>query len=79
MAEGKKFTADEAKRIGERIGIDWQQVAVAQFRTWLAVDLLGDGGGTDTDDGEGEVARHSCREGVGNLVTEGVGEARHLS
>ena len=42
-------------------------------------DLLGDGGGADADDGEGEVARHPRGERVGNGITEGVGESRHLS
>ncbi len=39
MAEGKQFTADEAKRIGEQIGIDWQHVDLEQFRNGLAVEM----------------------------------------
>ena len=39
MAEGKQFNADEAKRIGEQIGIDWSAVDLEQFRKGLAVEM----------------------------------------
>ncbi len=39
MAEGKEFDADEAKRIGEQIGIDWNVVDPDQFRKGLAVEM----------------------------------------
>ena len=39
MAEGKPFTADEAKRIGEQIGIDWHDVDLEEFRKGLAVEM----------------------------------------
>ena len=39
MAEGKQFTADEARRIGEQIGIDWNDVDLDQFRKGLAVEM----------------------------------------
>ena len=39
MAEGRQFTANEAKRIGEQIGVDWQQVHPDEFRKGLAVEM----------------------------------------
>jgi Protein of unknown function (DUF5661) len=38
---GKKFSADEARAIGERIGIDWGtgDVDLDQFRMGLAIEL----------------------------------------
>ena len=42
-------------------------------------DLLGNGGGADTNHGEGEVAGHPGGEGVRNGIMKGIGEARHLS
>lgn len=39
MTEGKRFTADEARRIGTQIGIDWQQVDPDEFRKGLAVEM----------------------------------------
>lgn len=39
MADGKRFAADEARRIGEQIGIDWQQLDRDEFRTVLAVEM----------------------------------------
>lgn len=39
MAEGKQFTVDEAKRIGEQIGIDWNDVDLEEFRKGLAVEM----------------------------------------
>lgn len=35
----KQFTADEAKRIGEKLGIDWGKFDVAQFRMGMDVEL----------------------------------------
>ena len=35
----KKFTADEAKEIGEKIGIDWKSVNLEQFRRGLEVEM----------------------------------------
>jgi hypothetical protein len=37
----KSFTADEARRIGEQIGIDWSSAPfeVAEFRTGMDVEL----------------------------------------
>ncbi len=39
MAEAKHFTAEEARRIGEALGIDWSQFDVEQFRMGMDVEL----------------------------------------
>ncbi|MDQ2785754.1 MAG: hypothetical protein M3Y58_12215 [Chloroflexota bacterium] len=39
MAEDRQFNADEAKRIGEQIGITWNAVDLDQFRKGLAVEM----------------------------------------
>ena len=41
MAERKSFTVEEARRIGEEIGIDWlsSPFDVEQFRTGMDVEL----------------------------------------
>jgi Protein of unknown function (DUF5661) len=33
------FTAEEARRVGERIGINWSEVDLEQFRMGLEVEL----------------------------------------
>lgn len=35
----KSFTADEAKQIGEQLGIDWAQFDIEQFRMGMDVEL----------------------------------------
>ncbi len=35
----KKFTTEEAKEIGEKLGIDWNKFDLEQFRMGLAVEL----------------------------------------
>jgi len=35
----KEFTVEEAKKIGESIGIDWTKIDLEQFRMGLAVEL----------------------------------------
>lgn len=35
----KKFTAEEAKTIGEQLGIDWTKFDVEQFRMGMDVEL----------------------------------------
>jgi len=35
----KRFTAEEARRIGESLGIDWSEFDVEQFRMGLDVEL----------------------------------------
>jgi hypothetical protein len=41
VAEGKRFTTDEARRIGEEIGIEWASSPfdVEQFRMGMDVEL----------------------------------------
>lgn len=39
MTIKKKFTAEEAKCIGESLGIDWSKYDVEQFRMGLDVEL----------------------------------------
>ncbi len=35
----KKFTAEEAKEIGDRLGIEWSETPIEEFRLGLAVEL----------------------------------------
>lgn len=41
MSSSKRFSAEEAKRVGERIGIDWETAPfdVEQFRAGMDVEL----------------------------------------
>ena len=39
MASKKHFTSEEAKRIGEALGIDWSKFDVEQYRMGLDVEL----------------------------------------
>jgi len=39
MTTKKHFTAEEAKRIGEKLGIDWKKFDVEQFRMGMDVEL----------------------------------------
>jgi len=39
MTEHKRFTKDEAKQIGDKIGVDWKKYDLEQFRMGLAVEL----------------------------------------
>ncbi len=39
MAEEKHFTIEEAKRVGEALGIDWTKFDVEQFRMGMDVEL----------------------------------------
>ena len=39
MTEVKKFTAAQAKKIGEELGIDWSKFDVEQFRMGMDVEL----------------------------------------
>jgi hypothetical protein len=39
MESKKHFTAEEAKRIGEALGIDWTEFDVEQFRRGMDVEL----------------------------------------
>ena len=35
----KQFTADEARSLGDRIGVDWAEVPLEEFRLGLGVEL----------------------------------------
>jgi hypothetical protein len=39
LIESKHFTVEEAKRIGESLGINWNKFDVEQFRMGLDVEL----------------------------------------
>ena len=39
MTAKKHFTAEEAKEIGEQLGIDWTEFDVEQFRMGMDVEL----------------------------------------
>jgi hypothetical protein len=39
MTEKRVFTAEQAKEIGEKLGIDWTKFDVEQFRTGMDVEL----------------------------------------
>jgi len=39
MTARKSFTAEEARRIGEQLGIDWTKFDVEQFRSGMDVEL----------------------------------------
>jgi len=39
MGNKKQFTEEEAKRVGEELGIDWSKFDVEQFRMGMDVEL----------------------------------------
>lgn len=39
MASKREFTTEEARRIGDRIGVDWAMYDLEEFRMGLAVEL----------------------------------------
>jgi len=39
MSPKRQFTTQEAKRIGDTLGIDWEKVQIEEFRAGLAVEL----------------------------------------
>jgi hypothetical protein len=39
MAAKRQFTTEEARRIGDRIGVDWAKYSIEEFRMGLAVEL----------------------------------------
>jgi hypothetical protein len=49
MPEGRQFTTDEAREIGDRLGIDWDAVDLEQFRQGLAVEMEHADGDPATD------------------------------
>ena len=45
----RKFEVDEARRIGERIGVDWSAIPMEEFRVGLSVELEHRAGDPQTD------------------------------
>jgi hypothetical protein len=39
MTAKREFTSEEARRIGDAIGVDWQKYDLEEFRMGLAVEL----------------------------------------
>ncbi len=39
MARMQRFSVEDARRVGEALGVDWQQVDVEQFRRGMEVEL----------------------------------------
>ena len=39
MSPKRQFTTQEAKRIGDTLGIDWEKVQIEEFRAGLGVEL----------------------------------------
>lgn len=39
MSQDQKFTPDQAKQIGEQLGIDWSKFDLEQFRMGMDVEL----------------------------------------
>jgi len=39
MSERRRFTEAEAKAIGDKIGVDWGAIPIAEFRAGLTVEL----------------------------------------
>ena len=39
MVSQRMFTAEEARRVGDRIGIKWSEVDLEQFRMGLEIEL----------------------------------------
>lgn len=39
MSDGKHFTIDQAREIGDKLGIDWGRIDLEQFRMGLEVEL----------------------------------------
>ena len=39
MSAKREFTTEEARRIGDDVGVDWSQIPLEQFRLGLAIEL----------------------------------------
>ena len=39
MSENKKFTTEQAQEIGEKLGIEWKEFDVEEFRNGMEVEL----------------------------------------
>ena len=49
MANPARISTDEARRVGEQLGIDWSRFDVEQFRTGMDVELEHGTADPDTD------------------------------
>lgn len=49
MSAGNTFTDEEAKRIGDELGVDWDEVRLSEFRMGLDVELEHGSRDPDTD------------------------------
>ena len=39
MTQRQQFSVEDARHVGEMLGIDWRQIDIAQFQRGLAVEL----------------------------------------
>ena len=39
MGSGKQLSTEEARRIGDQLGVDWKAIDIEEFRAGLAVEL----------------------------------------
>lgn len=39
MGKGKQYTEEDARRIGDGLGIDWEEIDLSEFRVGLGVEL----------------------------------------
>jgi hypothetical protein len=39
MSEQREFTVEEAREIGDQIGVDWSVIPIEEFRVGLSVEL----------------------------------------
>ncbi len=68
MGAKREFTTEEARQIGDRIGVNWNEYDIEQFRMGLAVELehgLHDGQTNVTNDDEivtGKIALAHLKE-----------------
>ncbi|MBP8948399.1 MAG: hypothetical protein KBG73_06120 [Candidatus Promineofilum sp.] len=68
MGAKREFTTEEARQIGERIGVNWDEYDIEEFRMGLSVELehgLHDGQTNVTDDDElitGKIALAHLKE-----------------
>ena len=49
MAEKKRTTAEEARRVGDEIGVDWERFDLEQFRAGMDVEFEHGGHDPQTD------------------------------
>jgi hypothetical protein len=52
----RKFSKEEAKEIGDRIGVDWSRIPIDEFRMGLSVELEHGAHDPETDVTEDDLA-----------------------